>query len=83
MALPIKPIEHAIIHYPGEPNAGIRSASFLMELFIDPAAYEKEELQSLLTNTRELISRLYETFSDGRPSKIHFDFELPNFDPES
>jgi hypothetical protein len=67
----MKPIESVTIYFRNDPSVGIHSATFQMEVFIDPMTQGDD-----LNETRTKIADLYEYLEGDKPTWVRFDFEI-------
>ena len=70
-----KQINSASVYFAGERAAGIRSAHFNLEVWIDLGAIDKKEQLQYLTEVRSSIAKTYELMLGQKPTFVLFDFE--------
>ena len=70
-----KPIETATVYFAGEKAAGIHSATFSVEVWIDPVQFDDNtEAKEFIDDIREGLRRTFETMLGYTPIVL-FDFE--------
>jgi hypothetical protein len=70
-----KPIEKIYVYFPGERAAGLRSRSYTLECWVDPSAYDENEVSNVLKEIKEKVASLYELLDGETKPQILFDFE--------
>jgi len=76
-----KTINSATVYFAGDISVGINSASFDVQLYIDPDNFdlgpdETAGLTTAIAETRQKISDLYEFINGETPTWVRFDFEI-------
>ena len=68
-------IRSAFVYFAGERAAGLQSATFKMETWIDLGCWNNDEWVEVLESIKKSILKTYEEMLGERPTWVMFDYE--------